>query len=128
MFLSKLRYSELVQRIFEKMTFFLVDPLLVRSLAHQPCWLVGLRSSTHRPHRFRNCSKSNITAAQASSGTRSCHVEIKSYRNRRHGILFLCLLIASRVFACEGEDVLVARSRQEKDVAVDCLFWRILSR
>jgi hypothetical protein len=27
MFLSKLGYSELVQRIFEKMTFFLVDPL-----------------------------------------------------------------------------------------------------
>ena len=26
MFLSKLGYSELVQRIFEKMTFFLVDP------------------------------------------------------------------------------------------------------
>jgi hypothetical protein len=28
MFLSKLGYSELVQRLFEKMTFFLVDPLL----------------------------------------------------------------------------------------------------
>ena len=28
MFLSKLGYSELVQRIFEKMTFFLVDPLV----------------------------------------------------------------------------------------------------
>jgi len=28
MFLSKLGYSELVQRIFEKMTFFLVDPLI----------------------------------------------------------------------------------------------------
>ena len=27
MFLSKLRYSELVQRLFEKMTFFRVDPL-----------------------------------------------------------------------------------------------------
>ena len=27
MFLSKLEYSELVQRLFEKMTFFLVDPL-----------------------------------------------------------------------------------------------------
>ena len=26
MFLSKLGYSELVQRLFEKMTFFLVDP------------------------------------------------------------------------------------------------------
>jgi hypothetical protein len=28
MFLSKLGYSELVQRLFEKMTFFLVDPLV----------------------------------------------------------------------------------------------------
>jgi hypothetical protein len=28
MFLSKLGYSELVQRLFEKMTFSLVDPLL----------------------------------------------------------------------------------------------------
>ncbi len=27
MFLSKLGYSELVQRLFETMTFFLVDPL-----------------------------------------------------------------------------------------------------
>jgi hypothetical protein len=27
MFLSKLGYSELVQRLFEKMAFFLVDPL-----------------------------------------------------------------------------------------------------
>ena len=27
MFLSKLGYSELVQRLFEKMTFFLMDPL-----------------------------------------------------------------------------------------------------
>jgi len=27
MFLGKLGYSELVQRLFEKMTFFLVDPL-----------------------------------------------------------------------------------------------------
>jgi hypothetical protein len=33
------------------------------------------------------------------------------------------ILIASRVFAREKEDVLVARSRQEKVVAVDCLFW-----
>jgi hypothetical protein len=28
MFLSKLGYSELIQRLFEIMTFFLVDPLL----------------------------------------------------------------------------------------------------
>ena len=27
MFLNELGYSELVQRLFEKMTFFLVDPL-----------------------------------------------------------------------------------------------------
>ncbi len=30
------------------------------------------------------------------------------------------------MFAREGEDVLVARSHQENDVAVDCLFWQIL--
>jgi hypothetical protein len=47
----------------------------------------------------------------------------KRYQNGRRGILLLCLLIALRVFACEGEDVLVARSRQEKDVAVDCFSW-----
>ena len=33
MFLSKLGYSELVQRLFAKMTFFLVDPLFVRGRA-----------------------------------------------------------------------------------------------
>jgi hypothetical protein len=35
-------------------------------------------------------------------------------------------LIASHAFAREEEDVVVASSRAEKDVAVDCLFWRIL--
>jgi hypothetical protein len=43
MFLSKLGYSELVQRLFEKMTFFLVDPLSPSELlpARAPnafCW------------------------------------------------------------------------------------------
>ena len=33
-FLSKLGYSELVQRIFEKMTVFLVDPLVCRRRCH----------------------------------------------------------------------------------------------
>jgi hypothetical protein len=32
MFLSKLGYSELVQRLFENITFFLVDPLLQRRI------------------------------------------------------------------------------------------------
>jgi hypothetical protein len=41
MFLSKLGYSELVQRIFEKMTFFLVDPLPpLPTLLCQPLALV----------------------------------------------------------------------------------------
>ena len=35
MFLSEMGYSELVQRLFEKMTFFLVDPLLIQSQEHQ---------------------------------------------------------------------------------------------
>jgi hypothetical protein len=29
MYLSEMGYSELVQRLFEKMTFFLVDPLIL---------------------------------------------------------------------------------------------------
>ena len=37
-------------------------------------------------------------------------------------------LIASRVFACEGEDVLLVHSREENDVAVGCLFWWLLPR
>jgi hypothetical protein len=64
--------------------------------------------------------------AQASSSTRSCHLAIKRYRNCSLNFLFH-RLVASHAFAREGEDVLVACSRQEKDVAVDCLFWRILS-
>ena len=46
MFLSKLRYSELVQRLFEKMTFFLVDPLSPPTIPHPlccPCALVVWR-------------------------------------------------------------------------------------
>ena len=64
-------------------------------------------------------------AAQASSSTRSCHLVIKRYRNCSLN-LFFHRLVASHAFACEGEDVVVARSREEKDVAEDCLFWQIL--
>ena len=32
MFLSKLGYSELIQRLFEKMAFFLVDPLILTGI------------------------------------------------------------------------------------------------
>ncbi len=100
---------------------------------HQPCrlhWPWPRQSAywTHRSHRLCNCSKNNIMEAQESSGTRSCHIAIKCYQNRWRGILLLCLLIASCVFAREGEDVVVACSCQEKDVAVYCLFWRLLSR
>jgi len=35
---------------------------------------------------------------------------------------------ASSLNVREGEDVLVALYREEKDVVVDCLFWRILQR
>ena len=35
---------------------------------------------------------------------------------------------APHAFIREGDDVVVARSRQEKDVLVDCLFWRSLPR
>ncbi len=68
-------------------------------------------------------------AAQASSSTRSYHGAIKRYRNCQRGLNLLCYrLVVSRAFASEGEDVVVARSREEKDVVVDCLFWRILPR
>jgi hypothetical protein len=40
MFLSKLGYSELVQRLFEKMTFSLVDPL-TQELAVRLCSAVS---------------------------------------------------------------------------------------
>ena len=41
MFLSKLGYSELVQRIFEKITFFRVDPLLI---CHTPIVIRATRA------------------------------------------------------------------------------------
>jgi hypothetical protein len=62
--------------------------------------------------------------AQASSSTRSCHLTFKRYRNCILDLLFHRLvLVTSHAFACEGEDVVVASSREEKDVVVDCLFW-----
>ena len=68
-------------------------------------------------------------AVQASSSTRSRHVAIERYRNCQRGLNLLSYrLVVSRAFAREGEDVVVARSREEKDVVVDCLFWRILQR
>ena len=35
MFLSELEYSELVQRLFEKMTFFRVDPLTLENVMEE---------------------------------------------------------------------------------------------
>jgi len=66
----------------------------------------------------------------------ACSVPRGGSRKQRHSELprcnqvpkwtmwhFITTLPDSRVFfAREGEDVLVARSRQEKDVVVDCLF------
>ena len=47
MFLSKLGYSELVQRIFEKITFFRVDPLNQRDSNTSPGRiLLGLSTDT----------------------------------------------------------------------------------
>jgi hypothetical protein len=77
-------------------------------------------------HSRKQSNKNNI-AAQASSSTRHCHLAIKRYQNCSLNLLFH-RLVASHAFACEGEDVVVASSREEKDVAVDCLFWRILQR
>ena len=49
---------------------------------------------------------------------------IKRYRNCILDLLFHRLvLVTSHAFAREGEDVVVASSREEKDVVVDCLFW-----
>jgi hypothetical protein len=36
------------------------------------------------------------------------------------------IAVASCVFISEGEDVLVARSSEEKYVVVDLLFWQLL--
>ena len=68
----------------------------------------------------------NSSVVQASS-TRSCYQANKHYRNRQRRLNLLCYrLVISRTFAHEGEDVVVARSHEEKDVVVDYLFWRIL--
>ena len=68
-------------------------------------------------------------AAQASNSTRSCNGAIERYQNCQRGLNLLSYhLVVSRAFAHEGEDVVVASSREEKDVVVDCLFWRILQR
>jgi hypothetical protein len=73
----------------------------------------------------RKRSNKNYIAAQASSSTWSCHLAIKRYQNCSLN-LFFYHLVAPHVFACEGEDLVVASSREEKDVVVDCLFWQIL--
>jgi hypothetical protein len=68
-------------------------------------------------------------AARASSSTRSCNGAIERYRNCQRGLILLSYhLVVSRAFAREGEDVVVACSREEKGVAVACLFWQILQQ
>ena len=58
MFLSKLGYSELVQRIFEKITFFRVDPL------------TELHCEFHRHESIRRSGKEKLGYhIMASSGT-----------------------------------------------------------
>jgi hypothetical protein len=52
-------------------------------------------------------------ADQARISTRSYHLAIKRYQNCGLNILFYRLVI-SRAFAREGEDVVVACSREEK--------------
>ena len=48
---------------------------------------------------------------------------------KMHGLNLLSYrLVVSRAFAREGEDVVVACSREEKVVLVACLFWQILPR
>jgi hypothetical protein len=64
-------------------------------------------------HSRKRSNKNNI-AAQASSSTRSCHLAIKRYRNCSLN-LFFYHLVAPHAFAREGEDLVVARSREEKD-------------
>jgi hypothetical protein len=47
--LSEMGYSELVQRLFEKMTFFLVDPLIpVFHQHHGAIWLVDTLLLSHK--------------------------------------------------------------------------------
>jgi hypothetical protein len=71
-------------------------------------------------HSRKQSNKNNMVA-QASSSTQSCHLTIKRYRNCILDLLFHRLVLVA--FAREGEDVVVASSRKEKDVVVDCLFW-----
>jgi len=65
-------------------------------------------------------------AAQASSSTGSCHGVIERYQNCQRGLNLLFYHLVISRFAREGEDVVVACSREEKVVLVACLFWRIL--
>jgi hypothetical protein len=61
--------------------------------------------------------------------SRSCYQANKRSRNCLCGLNLLSYrLVISRTFAHEGEDVVVARSHEEKNVVVDYLFWRILKR
>ncbi len=67
--------------------------------------------------------------ARAKSITRSRRAANQHYRNYQRGSIVLShRLIASRLFIGEGEEVLVACSREEKDVVVDCLFWQFLQQ
>ena len=93
----------------------------------QPHWLIDSSAVLRMSHRSCNRSNKNNMAAQASSSTRSCHLAIKRYQNCSLNLLFH-RLITSHAFAREGKDVVVAHSCEEKDVAVDCLFWQILQR
>jgi hypothetical protein len=102
-------------------------------LAHRLISFVSLvGSSTHRLFCDRLTAAvieatKNYMAAQASSSTWSCHLAIKRYQNCSLNLLFH-RLVTSHSFACEGEDVVVACSCEEKDVVMDCLFWQIQQR
>ncbi len=85
MYLSELGYSELVQRLFEKMTFFLVDPLPEYNLEGKPrkkdwkyCTAIGMITypqgntcpeismATHQLARF--CQDPRLSHEQVTTG------------------------------------------------------------
>ena len=99
------------------------------SLARRLISFVGLiGSSTHR----LSCERLATAVNEATKITwrlkQAAALGVATLRLNCSLNLFFYHLVAPHAFAREGEDLVVARSREEKDVAVDCLFWRILQR
>jgi hypothetical protein len=106
----------------------------VASLAHRLISCISLiGSSTHRLFCERLATAVNEATKltwrlkqAAALGVAMLRLSANEMPTRQY--LIITQSRASHAFAREGEDVVVARCREEKDVAVGCLFWRILRR